>query len=101
MKALFSTFLFTIIFAADANCQQVASATAGAKAGITTPVVVSKSKDLDFGTVSISMTSGGTIVLSPDGTRTTTGGVHIPTNPPSSSGAAFTVASQDYTYFIT
>jgi len=94
---LFILFFFPVAYSFS---QQVASATSGAKAGITTPVVVSKSADLVFGTISVSMTNGGTIIINPDGTRTTSGGVHIPTFPPASSGASFTVASQDYTYYI-
>lgn len=82
--------------------QQVSAVNAGASAGISTPIVVSKSVDMVFGPVSISMTTGGTVILSPDGKRTSTGGVTLPTGVSNPSGASFTVASMGgYAYYVT
>ncbi|MDQ0639295.1 hypothetical protein QF042_002860 [Pedobacter sp. W3I1] len=78
-----------------------ASATADASATIVTPISISKTADMNFGNVA---TNGavGTVVLAPAGTRTSTGGVTVPTTVGTVTAASFTVSgSGAYTYAIT
>lgn len=78
-----------------------ASATANASATIVTPISISKTADLDFGNVATNGTVG-TVVLTPAGTRTFTGGVTLPATTGTVTAASFTVSgSGSYTYAIT
>jgi hypothetical protein len=81
-----------------------ASATASASANIITPISITKTVDMNFGNVAVSGSVAGTVVLAPAGTRTTggAGGVTLPSNTGTVSGASFNVAGQaSYTYAIT
>ena len=81
-----------------------ASATASVTANIITPITIVKTVDMNFGNVAVSATLSGTAVLAPAGTRTTGGGggVTLPANNGTVSGASFTVSGQaSYTYAIT
>lgn len=103
MRTCFLAIIFLLVIGSNnLFAQQEASATVGASAGVSTPIVVTKSVDMVFGPMSISMSTGGTIVLSPDGRRKSSGGVTIPTGPSDPSGASFTVASMGgYAYYVT
>jgi hypothetical protein len=82
--------------------QQTASATATASATIITPISISKTADMNFGNIAVSASAGGTVVLAPAGTRSTTGSVSLPATTGSPAAAAFTVTGQgNYTYAIT
>lgn len=84
------------------QAQQTASATAAINASIITPIAISKTADMDFGNIAVSSSSGGTVVLAPAGTRTSTGGVTLPATAGTPAAAAFTVTGQgSYTYAIT
>jgi len=78
-----------------------ATATATASATIVTPISISNTADMNFGNIA---TNGlvGTVVLTPESTRTFTGGVTLPAATGTVTAAAFTVTgSGSYTYAIT
>lgn len=78
-----------------------ASATASASAFIVTPISIANTVDMDFGNVAVAST-GGTVVLATDGTRTSTGGVTLPVIAGTVTAATFTVTGNPaYTYGIT
>ena len=64
------------------------------------PISIVKNIDLNFGTIAVS-SAGGEVVLAPNGTRTSTGGVTLPTTADSTTTAKFTVTGEnDLTYII-
>ncbi|WKL43877.1 DUF4402 domain-containing protein [Flavobacterium sp. ZE23DGlu08] len=64
------------------------------------PISISKNTDMNFGTIAAS--SGGTVVLSPSGSRTASGGLILPSFIGTVSVAQFTVTGEPrYTYAIT
>ncbi len=86
----------------SASAQQTSTASSGVSATIITPISITKTQDMNFGNIAVSTSSGGTVVLAPAGTRTTTGGVTLPATTGSPAAASFTVSGQDnYTYAIT
>lgn len=86
--------------ATHASAQEVASATATAT--IVTPISIVKDVDMNFGNVAVRSTAGGTVVLSPAGGRTATGGVTLPSTNGTVSAASFTVSGTgSYHYTIT
>ncbi len=92
---LLVTFLFTTV-----SYSQV-SATATASATIITPIAIANTTDMDFGNISVSATPG-TVILSPAGARSTTGGVTLPAVTGTVTSAAFAVTGQaSFTYSIT
>lgn len=77
------------------------SATATATSTIVTPLSITKTADMNFGNVAVN-DDDGTVVLSPAGGRTPSGGVSLPSTTGTVSAAAFTVSGQSgYTYGIT
>jgi hypothetical protein len=79
-----------------------ASATANASATIVTPISISKTVDMNFGNVAVQTATGGTVVMTPAGVRSATGGVTLPTTVGTVAAAVFTVSGQgNYTYAIT
>lgn len=98
-KFLLTTFMLAGI-ASSVHAQETASATATAT--IVTPISITKDVDMNFGNVAVQSTTGGTVILSPAGGRTKTGGVTLPTTTGTVSAASFTVAGTgNYTYVIT
>jgi hypothetical protein len=99
------TFLLAIIAtigSADVFAQQTSSATANTSATIIAPIAITKTADLEFGNVAVSGTTAGTVILSPAGSRTTTGGVTLPATTGTVNAAAFNVTgANNYTYTIT
>lgn len=82
------------------KAQETASATATAT--IVTPIAITKVVDMNFGNVAVQSTTGGTVVLSPAGARTPSGGVTLPTNNGTVAAASFTVTGvATYSYSIT
>lgn len=105
MKRLAKKFAITTLISALAfNVFAQSSATATASATIIEPLILShRGTDMNFGNISVQSTSGGTVVLSPSGTRTTggAGGVSLPTSVGSVSAAVFSVSGQaHYTYTV-
>jgi Domain of unknown function (DUF4402) len=104
MKKINLSFLITlafVAFATSASAQETASATATAT--IVTPISIVKDVDMNFGNVAVQSTTGGTVVLSPAGVRTATGGVTLPTTATGTiTAASFTVTGTgNYSYAIT
>ena len=78
-----------------------ATASATATATIVAPIGIANSVDMNFGNVAVS-TSLGTVVLTPAGTRTVTGGVTLPVVTGTVAAAEFDVTGEGtYTYSIT
>lgn len=78
-----------------------ATASADASATIVTPISISKNSDMNFGNIA---TNGavGTVILSPAGGRTPSGGVTLPATAGTVTAASFTVeGSGSYAYSIT
>jgi hypothetical protein len=107
MKKTSKAIALAILLAAFSNhsfAQASASATATASATIVTPISIAKATngDMSFGNIAVGA-SGGTVVLSPAGSRTETGGVTLPTTVTGTVAAAsFDVTGQgNYTYAIT
>lgn len=97
MKKLISLAIIMIAFTAATFAQ---SATATATATIVTPIAIARTVDMDFGNVAVSSTAG-TVVLTPAGTRSATGGVTLPATAGTVSAAAFNVTgTPGYTYTI-
>ncbi|HTL06956.1 MAG TPA: DUF4402 domain-containing protein [Chitinophagaceae bacterium] len=79
-----------------------ATATATATATIVTPISITKNVDMNFGNVAVQTGTGGTVVLTPAGARSITGGVTLPVVNGTVTAASFTVDGQGtYTYAIT
>jgi hypothetical protein len=77
------------------------NATANASATIITPIAISKTVDMNFGNVAVSATAG-TVILTPAGSRSLTGGVTLPTTAGTVAAASFDVTGAgNYTYNIT
>ena len=91
----------TVVASASASFAQ---ATASCSANITTPISIVKTVDMSFGNIAVSATAGGTAILTPAGTRSTSGagGVVLPANTGMVAAAIFTVSGQpNFTYAIT
>ncbi len=102
MKKLLFIAIAIIGFSTISFGQTGASATAKTSATVITPISITKSVYLDFGTLAVNSTNGGTVVLVPAGTRTPTGGVTLPNISGSPAAAKFTVSGQaSSTYAIT
>jgi len=88
-------------FAATSNAQtEKVTATAQAQATIIVPITISKTTDLNFGNV-IGTATGGTLILSPDGTRLESG-VQLATIKGTITPAVFHVTGEtDYAYTVT
>jgi len=82
--------LFVVFGFSDISFGQV-NETATSSATIITPIAITKSIDLNFGSVAVSPTIPGTVVLVPAGTRSKTGGVTLPVTTGTVSSAKFTV----------
>ncbi|MCW3087316.1 MAG: YapH protein [Sediminibacterium sp.] len=103
MKIITGFFTFAF-FGVISNTRSFAQAHASfsASATIVTPVNISNTAVMNFGTLSVGTVAGGKLILAPDGTRTTTNGVTLPAATGTVSAAAFTVGGSGvYTYAIT
>ena len=79
-----------------------ATATATATGTIITPITITKNADMSFGNIAVQAATGGTVVLAPAGTRTSTSGVTLPATTGTVTAAAFTVdGTGSLTYSIT
>ena len=77
------------------------SATANVTATLVTPIEISKEIDMNFGNVAVS-SSAGTVVLTPSGSRSLTGGVTLPMVAGTVTAAVFYISgTPDYAYSIT
>jgi hypothetical protein len=87
-------------FSANLNAQ--ATENTSAAANIVTPIAISETSSLHFGTMAVLAGTGGTCVLSTQGVRSQTGGVNLSVQTPSASNAAYNVSGAiNTTYAIT
>ena len=92
--------IVVIVLAYNSKAQTTATATATAT--IITPISISKNADMSFGNIAVQAATGGTVILAPAGTRSSTGGVTLPSTAGTVTAAAFTVTgSGSLTYAIT
>lgn len=75
--------------ATNSHAQQTSTASASITATIVTPISISKTVDMAFGSLSVG-SGGGTVILSTAGARSTSGDVSVITSS-SASAASFTV----------
>jgi hypothetical protein len=99
--AIFYTLTLGLIsLGISAKAQETASATATAT--IVTPIAITKVVDMNFGIISVQSTTGGTVILSPAGGRTPSGGVTLPVSGGTITAASFTVTGvSGYAYTVT
>ncbi len=98
-RSLFATVVL-IATAYGASAQATANATASAT--ILTAISITKTVDMNFGNISVQAASGGTVILSTAGVRSTTGGVTLPATGGTVTAASFTIGGEGaYTYSIT
>jgi hypothetical protein len=77
------------------------SATSNATATIVGPIGITNTQEMNFGNAAVSAVAG-TVVLTPAGARSTTGGVTLPATTGTVTAATFNVTGADgYTYDIT
>jgi len=89
-----------ILIALSLNVNAQASETATATATIIEPITLTNVTDMNFGNIAVS--AAGTVVLSPAGVRTPTGGITLPTITGTVSAATFDVDGEaNFTYSIT
>ena len=103
MKTTTKLFALTLaMFAIAVNSFAQVSATANTSATVITPIAISKTIDMNFGSIAVSPTIAGTVVMTPAGVRTKTGGVTLPAVTGSVAAASFTVTGLGTsTYAIT
>lgn len=102
MKNLFLIAVIVLGFSAASFGQVGVTASATSSATIVTPITIANAGDMNFGNVAVSGT-GGTVILTPAGARSITGGVTLPVFANGTVSAAhFDVTGADaYTYSIT
>jgi hypothetical protein len=99
MKKLIILFIAVAGFGVSSYAQ--VSATATSAATIVTPITITKTVDMNFGNVSVN-SNAGTVVLTPAGSRSVTGGATTPATAGTVTAASFDIAGQaNYTYSIT
>ena len=77
MKKLIALFAAIVLVAGFTSVSGQVTATATGSATVITPIAISKTTDMNFGNLAVS-TALGTVVLTPAGTRTKSGGVTLP-----------------------
>jgi hypothetical protein len=85
---LFAAIVLVAGFTATANAQVTGTATGSAT--IITPISITKTVDMNFGSIAVGTTLGS-VVLAPDNTRSKTGGVTLPAVTGTVTAAQFTV----------
>lgn len=95
----FAIVIVMLAFSAATFAQ--ASATSSASATIVGPIGIANTTGMNFGNVAVS-TVAGTVVMTPGGGRSVTGGCTLPATTGTVSAAVFNVTGADgYTYAIT
>jgi hypothetical protein len=102
MKHLKKLTLFAVIFAVITTASFAqASATSTAAATIVGPIGIANNTVMNFGNVAVSAVAG-TVVMTPAGVRSVTGGCTLPVITGTVAAAVFTVTgAASYTYVIT
>lgn len=94
------TLVFVLLLGSVTSSFSQVSANASVTVNLITPIAITKTVDMNFGNVAVSGT-GGTVVLAPAGTRTSTGGVTLPVVAGTVTAASFTVTGlATYTFSI-
>lgn len=101
MKKLRNLILVIALILFNVNLFSQVTATANASATIITPIAIIKTADMNFGNIAVNA-SLGTVILTPAGGRSVTGGVTLPASAGTVAAAAFTVSgATDYIFSIT
>ena len=102
MKNLIIVTVLLLTVSALSFAQPNVSATATATGTIIAPIAIAKNVDMNFGNI-VSGAALGTVVLTPAGVRSKTGGAFLPSTLPGTvTAASFTVTgATGYTYAIT
>ena len=101
MKNLILVAVLLLTVSALSFAQPTVSATATATGTIIAPIAISKTADMNFGNI-VSGAALGTVVLTPAGVRSKTGGVFLPGTAGTVAAASFTVTGAiGFTYAIT
>lgn len=102
MKTISKFFVISILgLAFSASTFGQVTANANASATIVGPIAIARTAHMNFGNVAVGA-SGGTVVITPAGARSVTGGVTLPAITGTVAAAEFTVTGADgYTYAIT
>ncbi len=96
-----SLLLGIVMFAFAASTFAQVTATATASATIVGPIAIANASNMNFGNVAVS-TAAGTVVLTPAGGRSVTGGCTLPVVTGTVTAASFNVTgAANYTYSIT
>ena len=74
-RLTFAIALIVLSIASIASAQSSATATASASARVLTPIAIARITDLNFGTLVPG--SGGTVIVTPGGVRSATGGISL------------------------
>ena len=90
MKKLIALFAAIVLVSGFATVNAQVTATATGSATIITPIAISKTTDMNFGSVAVSATAG-TVILTPASTRSITGGVTLPAVTGTVAAAVFAV----------
>lgn len=99
MKKLISFAVILVAFTTVTFAQATASSTAAAT--IVGPIAISNTAVMNFGNVAVSA-AAGTVVLTPAGSRSVTGGCTLPATTGTFTAASFNVTGADgYSYAIT
>lgn len=102
MKKRNRLFFVSLLIAIAFNAGAQATANATATATILTAISITKTVDMNFGNIAVQSASAGTVILTPAGVRSTTGGVSLPATGGTVTAATFTVGGEGtYVYSIT
>lgn len=99
-KEIVSILVFFLSMVCHAHGQVTATASVGST--IVSPISMAKTVDMNFGNAAVSASTGGILVLSPSGSRSTVGsGVTLPATAGTVSAAGFYVSGMaNYTFSI-
>jgi hypothetical protein len=101
-KIIFSMVVLAAIALVPNRAMAQSTASGAAGANIVTPILLTQTAALHFGTMSVLAGAGGTCILATDNTRTKTGGVNLSAASPTSTNAAYSVSGAASTgYAIT
>jgi len=102
MKKVVVIIAAIVLFAGSTKVMAQATENTAAAAKIVTPISITETSSLHFGTMAILAGTPGTCVLSTQGVRTQTGGVNLSVQAPTASNAAYNVSGAvNTTYSIT
>ena len=94
MKVKGILIIFIFAFCGNSSSILAQSSVIGAvSATVVQPIAITKNVDMNFGNAAVSASTGGSLILTPSGTRTTGGaGVTLPATAGTIAAAGFTVS---------